>query len=554
MFSHDKKDGPPTDLSEAPMHRPKKGFEDIYDYKRTLSKHSKEIIKKGAPYKKLDQHFVGMSQLDLETKTLTHFTVPTIEILDSTDLKINEYSKKKLKESSEETIKIFGEKEVAPVQDIPGSAHHEGKKIAQTEDTYDPTKPGLGWSGFLYEKPTEYTGRSWMNEDIFELHPVARYAFYFDFKKAGYFSFGAYANQERLRRTIPPDFFESMMQDLQEKIQDILLLDDTPPFKIDDKDVKAYEAIWDRIKKDPEKKEIAIFIMQSIYNASGLDFKQEIEFMKGQHTPDQTIIGEALAVAKQYGIPLNLEHIPPFFPTNITLGATALLLAVKKGDLQSVSALIDAKANINAKDNNDDNIIQYALQYNQQDILAYLLSNKGFGISLDEENKRGETAIMNAVKKGNAKAVKLLLDAKANSSRDHQGVVLMHHAAFSGNIDTIKLLLTNKPSSPLLSAGHFKKSVATGSMVDGELNTPLHYFASSGVSRIDSKIIELFAKDINAQNKEGLTPLAMALISRDSKMAKVLINHGADISLLPKEISANKEIQEFLVQFNPKPT
>ncbi|HIX19129.1 MAG TPA: ankyrin repeat domain-containing protein [Candidatus Akkermansia intestinigallinarum] len=70
---------------------------------------------------------------------------------------------------------------------------------------------------------------------------------------------------------------------------------------------------------------------------------------------------------------------------------------------------------------------------------------------------------------------------------------------------------------------------ADPNLVNENLDTALHMAASNGLLRLTEALIRTPGVDVNAPQKQGLTPLALALISgEDTKLARLLLEAGAD--------------------------
>jgi ankyrin repeat protein len=113
-----------------------------------------------------------------------------------------------------------------------------------------------------------------------------------------------------------------------------------------------------------------------------------------------------------------------------------------------------------------------------------------------EQNRNKMTLLHLAVAKGYVKAVKLLLDNKANVNvRNITDATPLHDAALEGKIEMVKVLIANG---------------ADLNAVSDYLSTPLHIAASRGKVEIAKLLLENGA-DVNAKDKVGITPLTAAM-------------------------------------------
>lgn len=90
---------------------------------------------------------------------------------------------------------------------------------------------------------------------------------------------------------------------------------------------------------------------------------------------------------------------------------TALMMAVQMNDVQAAALLINAGANVNAKNNIQDTPYLLAGAEGYNDILVLTLAN---GANLEDTNRYGGTAIIPAAEKGHLETVKILLKAGIN--------------------------------------------------------------------------------------------------------------------------------------------
>lgn len=118
-------------------------------------------------------------------------------------------------------------------------------------------------------------------------------------------------------------------------------------------------------------------------------------------------------------------------PSLIINGSTALLCAIE------VSRL----GEINGKDvSGNASLVAYQIQIRQNEIIPLLLN---CGAQPNIKNRKGFTALMEAVKNGYNNVIPLLLNAGADRELvDSEGNTALHHACMAGNENAVRILLS----------------------------------------------------------------------------------------------------------------
>ncbi|MGD9639188.1 MAG: ankyrin repeat domain-containing protein [Alphaproteobacteria bacterium] len=178
------------------------------------------------------------------------------------------------------------------------------------------------------------------------------------------------------------------------------------------------------------------------------------------------------------------------------IGNTPLIIATAVNDnLEVIKTLIRLGADINAKNNCNENLLHPAAANKNPEVLKMVLT---MGFDVNETNSYGCPPLFLA--SGNVANLKILLDKGANINvKDKNGLGVLHFAAdrINPDVSTFNLL--------------FNKGSLRGCLESVKL---------------------LIAKGayVNVKDKDGLTPLMIAASNNNKEIVKALIDAGADIS------------------------
>ena len=142
------------------------------------------------------------------------------------------------------------------------------------------------------------------------------------------------------------------------------------------------------------------------------------------------------------------------------------------------------------------------------------------GAEIDREDLFGNTPLFYAVKAGHLNVVELLLNRGANINKiDKIGYTSLYYAVDFKNLDMVELLL---------------KYGAKISFKPNPRITPIHYIAIHKNGDVGVKLLNVFIKysvNINEQDYHLDTPLHIATLRNDYKIAEALIENGASFDI-----------------------
>ena len=221
---------------------------------------------------------------------------------------------------------------------------------------------------------------------------------------------------------------------------------------------------------------------------------------------------------------------------------------------------------LNQKDSMGNSIFMHACLNGDKSMAYKILLAKDEGkesLKVDERNKAGQDALMLASIGGHKEVVELLLakgmeDLFQVNRSDKDGNTALYYAYMSkgkGAYDTFKMLLQSGAEAdvknvdnktPLMAAcigGNLQivrelieKHKLDVNAVDKQGDRPIHYATQNDSNEIFQ---ELVAKgvdvDVNARNKEGVTPLMVAIMNGDLDRVKLLLKQpDIDVNLYDK--------------------
>lgn len=192
----------------------------------------------------------------------------------------------------------------------------------------------------------------------------------------------------------------------------------------------------------------------------------------------------------------------------------AFVQSAKEGDAQVVKLFLAAGMDPNAKDDESNTALMYAIAEGRAEIIKALLKAKA---NVNEKNNGGGTALSWAAARGRRDTVALLLDNGADAEARNEAFVA---AATNAHPDVMRDLL--EKGARLNEVGSQALLRAAGSstvgVADKDRSDTVAFLLDRGV-------------DVNAKDREGWTALLLAADEPDRvSVMRTLLDRGADVN------------------------
>jgi len=200
----------------------------------------------------------------------------------------------------------------------------------------------------------------------------------------------------------------------------------------------------------------------------------------------------------------------PPTPASTPLPAADIYQAAKKGDLATVTTLVEAKPELrDARNDMGATPLHFAAYHGRIEVVKYLIGTKA---DLNARDKMGVTPLLAAIVGRQKETIRVLLDAGADVDvPGPNGVPVLQTVLLNGQPELVPLILARGPKVDAR---------------DQAGNTPLLTAALTGADDAVKALVEAGA-NVNATNNRGEGPLDLALGNGHTAVAEYLRSKGA---------------------------
>ena len=232
-------------------------------------------------------------------------------------------------------------------------------------------------------------------------------------------------------------------------------------------------------------------------------------------------------------------------------GTRPLHWAVRADELEIANLLLQAGADATAQNRLGLTAISLAAANGNGAMIRKLLDH---GANASEVEKTGETLLMVAARSGNADAVRAILErgVNPNTTEPQLQTTALMIAAEAGYTESVRVLLEYKadvnarsrtgaaparkmPCAGQTGCGSHGEGIVRGGLPDQGYRPPIPgnmnalMFAAREGNVDTAKLLLDAGSDVNAVDRNDITPLFMAISNNRIPMARFLITHGANI-------------------------
>jgi ankyrin repeat protein/L-ascorbate metabolism protein UlaG (beta-lactamase superfamily) len=193
-----------------------------------------------------------------------------------------------------------------------------------------------------------------------------------------------------------------------------------------------------------------------------------------------------------------------------------LLYAAYNGKVPIVSLLLDKGADFKQLDRYGRTVLHYPVREGHKDVVEILVKKR---MSITIEDGMGVTPLRFAIAGGRTEIIKVFIDSEALDVGSDTGRMALHLAASLGQKEIVDLLITKR---------------ASPSTKDDMDATLLHNAAIGGLSELSRRLIEEGAP-LNELDARGRTPLHYAVKQGSLEIVKLMLENGANPDIKGKD-------------------
>lgn len=232
-------------------------------------------------------------------------------------------------------------------------------------------------------------------------------------------------------------------------------------------------------------------------------------------------------------------------------GNTPLIISASLGDVASVEALMAYRADVNAANNAGNTALMYAARYNHPDVIRELLKPQTMqaALDVDMQNEAGETALYLAAARGYVDVVRRLLAADADASlATKKGEIPLMAAEknkrdkvlewFAKDTVEIKNSVAEEDNAALEAQAKAEGRVLEKPKNPAKRVTDEDIFvaAANGDTQLAQRVLDQNKAVVFKKNKEGYTPLLVAVKNNQKEMITLLADaNGRIFEATPNE-------------------